>query len=85
MLFTYANNAQIIWRAALSSSHHAMLNGFAVAVGRQSAIYTENSGFASPALGRHISTFRGYWILLTIRNPYINRFANHFSIHSKRL
>jgi hypothetical protein len=24
MLFTYANNAQIIWRAALSSSHHAM-------------------------------------------------------------
>ena len=35
-----------------------------------------------PALGRHISTFRGYRILLTIRNPYINRFTNHFSIHS---
>ena len=30
----------------------------------------------------HISTFRGYRILLTIRNPYINRFTNHFSIHS---
>ena len=55
---------------------------FARAVGRQSAIYPENSGFASPALGRHISTFRGYRILLTIRNPYINRFTNHFSIHS---
>ena len=34
------------------------------------------------ALGRHISTFRGYRMLLTIRNPYINRFTNHFSIHS---
>ena len=52
------------------------------AVERQSAIYTEHSWFASPALGRHISTFRGYRILLTIRNPYINRFTNHFSIHS---
>ena len=56
--------------------------GFSVAVGRQSAIYTENSGFASPALGRHISTFRGYRILFSIRNPYINRFTNHCSIHS---
>ena len=52
------------------------------AVERQSAIYTENSWFASPALGRHISTFRGYRILFSIRNPYINRFTNHFSIHS---
>ena len=32
---------------------------------------------------RHISTFRGYRILFSIRNPYINRFTNHFSIHSK--
>ena len=56
--------------------------GFSVAVGRQSAIYTENGGFASPALGRHISTFRGYRILFSIRNPYINRFTNHFCIHS---
>jgi hypothetical protein len=46
------------------------------------AIHTENSGFASPTLGRHISTFRGYRILFSIRNPYINRFTNHFSIHS---
>jgi hypothetical protein len=36
--------------------------GFSVAVGRQSAIHTENSGFASPTLGQHISTFRGYRI-----------------------
>jgi hypothetical protein len=55
---------------------------FARAVERQSAIYTENSGFASPTLGQHISTFRGYRILFSIRNPYINRFTNHFSIHS---
>ena len=52
------------------------------AVERQSATYTENSGFASPTLGQHISTFRGYRILFSIRNPYINRFTNHFSIHS---
>jgi hypothetical protein len=52
------------------------------AVERQSAIYTEKSGFASPTLGQHISTFRGYRILFSIRNPYINRFTNHFSIHS---
>ena len=52
------------------------------AVGRQSALYKENSGFATPTLGRHISTFRGYRILFSIRNPYINRFTNHFSIHS---
>ena len=52
------------------------------AVERQSAIYTENSGFACPALGQHISTFRGYRILFSIRNPYINHFTNHFSIHS---
>jgi hypothetical protein len=29
---------------------------FARAVGRQRAMHTENSGFASPTLGRHIST-----------------------------
>jgi hypothetical protein len=46
----------------------------AVAVGRQRALHTENSGFASPTLGRHISTFRGYRILFSIRNPYINEF-----------
>ena len=34
-----------------------------------------------PTLGQHISTFRGYLILFSIRNPYINRFTNHFSIH----
>jgi hypothetical protein len=35
-----------------------------------------------PTLGQHISTFRGYLILFSIRNPYIHRFTNHFSIHS---
>ena len=37
---------------------------------------------AAPTLGRHISTFRGYRILFSIRNPSMNRFTNHFSIHS---
>jgi hypothetical protein len=31
-------------------------------------LYTENSGFASPTLGQHISTFRGYRILFSIIN-----------------
>ena len=52
------------------------------AVGRQRALHMENSGFAAATLRRHISTFRGYRILFSIRNPYINRFTNHFSIHS---
>jgi hypothetical protein len=40
--------------------------------------------FAAPTLGRHISTFRGYQISFSIWNPYyINRFTNHFSIHSQ--
>ena len=52
------------------------------AVGRQITLHKENSGFATPTMGRHISTFRGYRILFSIRNPYINRFTNHFSIHS---
>jgi hypothetical protein len=52
------------------------------AVGRQRALHKENSGFASPTLGRHISTFCGYRILFCIINPYINRFTNHLSFHS---
>ena len=39
------------------------------AVGRQSALHKENSGFAAPTLGRHISTFRGYRILFSIQIP----------------
>ena len=54
----------------------------AVAVGRQRALHKQNSEFASRTLQRHISTFCGYQILFSIRNPYINRFTNHFSIHS---
>ena len=52
-------------------------------VGCQSALHKENSGFATPTLGRHISTFRGYRIIFSIRNPYINRFTNYLSIHSQ--
>jgi hypothetical protein len=32
------------------------------------ALHTENSGFAAATLRRHISTFRGYQILFSIRN-----------------
>ena len=61
---------------------------FARAVGRQRALHKENSRFAAPTPGQHISTFCGYRILFSIRNPYINRFTNHFSFivnscHSK--
>jgi hypothetical protein len=65
-----------------SSDVRRLFVWLAGAVGRQSALQKENSGFAAPTLGRHISTFRGYRILFSIRNPYINRFTNHFSIHS---
>ena len=47
-------------------------------MGHQRAIHTENSGFASPTLGQYISMFRGYRILFSIRNPYINRSTNIF-------
>ena len=52
------------------------------AVGRQRALYKKNSGFVGPTLDLHISTFCGYQILFSTRNPNINRFTNHFSIHS---
>jgi hypothetical protein len=41
-------------------------------VGCQRALHTENSGFAYATLPWHISTFRGYRILFSIRNPNIN-------------
>jgi hypothetical protein len=50
------------------------------AVGRQSALYKKNSGFA---VQLWVGTFPGYHILFSIRNPYINRLTNHFSIHSQ--
>jgi hypothetical protein len=63
-----------------SSAVRRLFVRLAGAVGCQSALHNENSGFAAPTLSRHISTFRGYRILFSIRNPYINRFTNHFSI-----
>ena len=66
-----------------SSAVRRLFLRLAGAVGRHSALHKESSGFAAPTLGRHISTFRGHQILFSIRNPYINRFTNHFSIHSQ--
>ena len=65
-----------------SSAVRRIFVRLAGAVGRQRALHKENSGLAAPTLGRHIYTFRGYRILFSLRNPYINRFTNHFSIHS---
>ena len=56
-----------------SSAVRRLYGRLAGAVGRQSALHKENNGFAAPTLGRHISTFRGYQILFSIRNAYINR------------
>ena len=39
------------------------------AVGRQRTLHKESSGFAAPTLCRHISTFCGYQILFSLRNP----------------
>ena len=66
-----------------SSAVRRLFVGLAGAVGCQSALHKENSGFAAPTLGRHISTFRGYRILFSIRNPYINRFSNQQGISDK--
>jgi hypothetical protein len=65
-----------------SSAVRQLFVRLAGAVRRQSALHKGNSGFAAATLRRHISTFRGYQILFSIRNPYINRFTNHFSIRS---
>ena len=62
-----------------SSAIRRLFVRLAEAVGRQSALHKKNSGFTAPTLGLHISTFRGYQILFSIRNAYINRFTNHFS------
>jgi hypothetical protein len=74
MPFLYFNILSIIWQLLLSVKWRA--------VGCQSALHKENSRFATPTLGWHISTFRGYQILFSIQNPYINRFTNHFSIRA---
>ena len=71
-----------IYLARDSSAVRRVFVRLAGAVGRQSALRKKNSVFAAPTLGRHISTFRGYRILFSIRNPYKNRFTNNFSIHS---
>ena len=66
-----------------SSAVRRLFVQLAGGVGRRSTLHKENSGFAAPTLGRHIFTFHGHQILFSIRNPYINRFTNHFSIHSQ--
>ena len=46
-----------------SSAVRRLFVRLAGAVGRQSALHKENSGFAAATLRRHISTFHGYRIL----------------------
>ena len=57
-----------------SSAFRRLFVRLAGVVGLQTALHKENSGFATATLRRHI--------LFSIRNPCINRFTNHFSIHS---
>ena len=64
--FVIVRDSSAVWRFFVR---------LAGAMGRQSALHKTNSGFAAPTLGRHISTFRDYQILFSIRNPYINRFT----------
>jgi hypothetical protein len=52
-----------------SSAVRRLFVPLAGAVGRQCALHQEHSGFVAPTLDRHISTFRGYRILFSIRNP----------------
>jgi len=75
----YVFNAYLVRDSSAVRRLFVRLSG---TMGRQSALHKENSGFATPTLGRHISMFRGYQILFSIQNPYINRFTNNFSIHS---
>ena len=49
-----------------SSAVRRLFVRLAGAVGRQSAFHKENSEFATPTPGWHISTFRGYQILFSI-------------------
>ena len=82
---TWTDEIYIICRKHVvrdSSAVRRLFVRLAGAVGRQSALLKENSGFAAPTPGRHISTFCGYQILFSIRNPYINCFTNNFSTHS---
>jgi hypothetical protein len=77
MFEKWKTNVEIIGSKAKSCCN---IYKVAVAVQRQSVIHTENSGFASPTLGQHISTSRGYRILFSIRNLYVNRsFSTHFN------
>ena len=53
-----------------------------VAVQRQRVLFTETIEFASPAIGS--AHFHVSWLsdFIFYHKPYINRFTNHFSIHS---
>jgi hypothetical protein len=61
---TVVNDRIIVVR--YSSAVRRLFVRLAGAVGRQSTLHKENSGFATPTLGWHISTFRGYQILFSI-------------------
>jgi hypothetical protein len=77
VVYCIATNAAFLVVRDSSAVRRFFFCFFARGVGRQRALHKEISGFASPILGRHISTFCGFRILFSIRNPYINRFINH--------
>jgi hypothetical protein len=65
MFEKWKTNGGIIGSKAKSCWSFNGIYKVAVAVQRQRAKHTENSGFASPTVGQHISTFRGYRILFS--------------------
>jgi hypothetical protein len=67
-----------IYRLVRDSSAVGRLIFFARAVGRQGALHKENSGFASPTLGRHISTFCGYRIFFYQKPLYKSLYQSFF-------
>ena len=64
-----------------SSAVRRLFVRLAGAVGRQSTLHKENSGFAPPTLGRHISTVRGYRTLFSIRNQRGSQLYFHIAMY----
>ena len=61
-----------------SSAVRRLFCRLAGVMGHQRALHTKKNGFAHATLPWHISTFRGYRILFSIRNPYVHRFTYFF-------
>ena len=68
--FWLVRDSSAVWRLFSTCCSHGK---------SESSTYAEQR-ICPPTLGQHISTFRGYLILFSIRNLYINRFTNHLTL-----